>query len=132
MKIKEDKILQLALALAALALNLSSIQHAKAADFVGTSPMKKARDAHSATLLPNGKVLVAGGSDTTTELFDPATETWTVTGALRAYRSGHRATLLPNGKVLVAGGEQANSSILSSAELYDSNSGTWALTAPML
>ena len=60
-------------------------------------------------MLPNGKVLVAGGDGdsgilTSAELYDPATGTWTATGSLTTARSIHTATLLPNGKVLVAGG----------------------------
>jgi hypothetical protein len=62
------------------------------------------------TLLPNGKVLVAGGYDggdlvSDSELFDPDTATWTTSGALKVGRLFHTATLLSNGKVLVAGGE---------------------------
>ena len=64
---------------------------------------------HTATLLPNGKVLVAGGDAVaqplaSAELYDPASGTWTPTGSLNTARSEHTATLLPNGKVLVAGG----------------------------
>ena len=65
---------------------------------------------HTATLLPNGKVLVAGGcgigshSLSSAELYDPATGSWSGTGSLGTARSEHTATLLPNGKVLVAGG----------------------------
>src|SRR5439155_14869814 len=60
---------------------------------------------HTATLLPNGKVLVAGGGDingihASAELYDPASGTWSATGSLTTSRSGHTATLLPNGKVL--------------------------------
>ena len=58
---------------------------------------------HTATLLPNGKVLVAGGNGTSAELYDPALGTWTPTGNLNTVRFGHTATLLPNGKVLLAG-----------------------------
>ena len=62
---------------------------------------------HTATLLPTGKVLVAGGSMhdalSSAELYDPATGTWTATGSL-APHARHTATLLPSGKVLVAGG----------------------------
>ncbi len=65
---------------------------------------------HTATLLPNGKVLVAGGFNggftilTSAELYDPASGSWTATGSLNTARAYHTATLLPNGKVLVAGG----------------------------
>ena len=64
---------------------------------------------HTATLLPNGKVLVAGGSNgggslSSAELYDPASGSWSTTGSLATARDYHTATLLPNGKVLVAGG----------------------------
>ncbi len=74
-------------------------------------------------MLPNGKVLVAGGYDNSgtlasAELYDPASGTWTATGSLATARYSHTATLLPNGKVLVAGGLQRHYA-LASAELYD-------------
>src|SRR5204862_7097506 len=74
----------------------------------------------------NGKVLVAGGSNsgylTSAELYDPATGTWTTTGSLATARGFHTATLLPNGKVLVAGG-YIYPSPLASAVVYDPASG---------
>jgi len=89
-----------------------------------------ARDSHTATLLPNGEVLVAGGfgGNASAELYDPATGTWTATGSLITARGGHTATLLPNGKVLAAAGFSVNYPYpcLSSAELYDPATGTWA------
>ena len=68
-----------------------------------------ARDFHTATLLPNGKVLVAGGANgsgflASAELYDPATGTWSATGSLNTARYQHTATLLADGKVLVVGG----------------------------
>ena len=76
-----------------------------------TGSLVTGREYHTATLLPNGKVLVAGGWNFNTlntlasaELYDPATGTWTTTGSLANARYFHTATLLPNGKVLVAGG----------------------------
>ena len=99
-----------------------------------TGNMNAPRNLHTATLLPNGKVLVAGGRDDvassvldSAELYDPATGTWSVTGRLIAARLGHTATLLPNGKVLVAGGQDNESlNIMDSAELYDPDAGTWS------
>jgi hypothetical protein len=88
-------------------------------------------------LLPNGRVLVAGGCDFTSslssaELYDPATGAWTATGPLTHARYVHAAALLPSGKVLVAGGttNYGNDS-LPSAELYDPTSGTWAAIGPL-
>ncbi len=72
--------------------------------------MNTGRAAHSATLLPSGKVLVAGGdlyltAQTSAEIYDPGSDTWTAVPSLSTARYGHAATLLPNGKVLVAGGD---------------------------
>ena len=93
-----------------------------------------ARRVHTATLLPNGKVLVAGGQGTSgnltsADLSDPAAGTWSATRSLNTARFGHTATLLPNGKVLVAGGN--NSGALTSAELYDPASGMWSVTGSL-
>jgi hypothetical protein len=72
--------------------------------------MSSARAYQTATLLPNGKVLVSGGynssnsSQATAEVYDPATGTWSATGSMASARADQTATLLPNGKVLVSGG----------------------------
>jgi len=95
-----------------------------------TGSLVTARFSHTATLLSNGKVLVAGGYNTVdgylvrAELYDPASGTWTDTGSLANPRDVHTATLLPNGEVLAAGGIGTWGS-LASAELYDSSTGTW-------
>ena len=103
--------------------------------------MSIARQNHTATLLPDGRVLVAGGADvgyfnSSAEIYDPVTGVWTSTGAMQIERGIHTATLLPNGKVLAAGGNHNTASAptivtLSSAELYDPLSGTWALTGSL-
>ena len=102
--------------------------------WTATGSLATARDDHTATLLPNGKVLVAGGFDccgslASAELYDPASGTWTATGSLATARVSHTATLLPNGKVLVAGGSSGTD--LASAELYDPASGTWTATGSL-
>jgi hypothetical protein len=101
--------------------------------WVPTGSLVAARTRHTATLLPNGKVLVAGGNDghalSSAELYDPASGTWTATGSMGTARERPTATLLPNGKVLVAGGALNElDAYLSSAELYDPATGTWAET----
>jgi hypothetical protein len=90
---------------------------------------------HSATLLPDGKVLVAGGGQlglgrppqSAAELYDPATGTWSETGSMLAPRKYHSATVLLDGKVLVAGGSGAS----NEAELYDPDTGIWTSTGNM-
>ncbi len=94
-----------------------------------TGSMTQGRADHTATLLPNGKVLVVGGSGAATaaELYDPATGTWSPTSSMATERANHTATLLPNGKVLVAGGSSSS----PTAELYDPATGTWSSTGSM-
>jgi len=95
-------------------------------------------------LLPDGKVLVAGGIKGTqptsvnvadAELFDPSTGIWTATGSMSTDRAGHTLTLLTSGQVLVAGGSSGGWGVcndLTSAELYDSSAGTWFPTGNMI
>src|SRR5205823_11828316 len=79
--------------------------------FGNTGSLNTAREFHTATLLPNGKVLVAGGVGgdvlASAELYDPASGTWRATGSLSSGRYPATATLLPNGMRLVAGGLNA-------------------------
>ncbi len=96
-----------------------------------TGPLNYARDEHTATRLPNGMVLVAGGRSNVAELFDPATGRWSAIGSLNAGRSGHTASLLPDGKVLVAGGYGAGRSYLKSAELYEAGGARWENTSDL-
>ena len=91
---------------------------------------------HTATLLPNGKVL-SSQEDMAAAAISPARNctirprgTWTATGSLGTARYCHTATLLPNGKVLVAGGV-VNGGVLASAELYDPATGTWTATGSL-
>jgi hypothetical protein len=98
--------------------------------WTATGSLNPARFSHTATLLPNGEVLVAGGergfsSLASAELYDPTSGTWTATGHLNAARYGHTATLLSNGEVLVAGGFKFG--VLASAELYDTGIATKVL-----
>ncbi|MGD0018302.1 MAG: kelch repeat-containing protein [Candidatus Limnocylindrales bacterium] len=85
--------------------------------FVATGSMAVARDAQSATVLADGRVLVVGGADNTAELFDPATGLFTRTGSAIVVRNSASATLLEDGRVLLAGGSD-DPSTWASAELY--------------
>jgi len=105
-----------------------------------TGSMNVARVNHTATLLANGEVLVAGGNNNTTgylsstELYNPASGKWTQTGSMTVARDGHDAVLLQNGQVLVAGGINASTvgcATLVSAELYNPSTGTWTATGSM-
>ncbi|MEO6723746.1 MAG: kelch repeat-containing protein, partial [Blastocatellia bacterium] len=98
--------------------------------------MSVPRANHTATLLANGKVLVAGGSDyfvthRSSDLFDATTGQWQPTGDLRTERQGHTATLLADGRVLVAGGQLNNGTVLDTAEIYDPATGAWNFTGTM-
>lgn len=107
--------------------------------FTATGNLTTARDGHTATLLTNGKVLVTGGESggmtdssgatvlttlASAELYDPATETFTSTGSMKAARTFHTATFLNNGKVLLVGSQSGD----ASAELYDPATGTFVTT----
>jgi hypothetical protein len=92
--------------------------------------MNAKRAAHTATLLDNGKVLIAGGfvgdggGLASVELFDPTSKTFTSAPSMSVGRSGHSATRLTNGKILIAGGYNGN--YLRSAELFDPGTYTFA------
>jgi N-acetylneuraminic acid mutarotase len=106
-----------------------------------TASMTAVRSLHTAILLANGKVLVAGGDDNkgcptaSAEIYDPVAGTWTATGSMTVARTSHTATLLPNGTVLVAGGSSSTAvggvGEQASAEIYDPVAGTWTATASM-
>lgn len=107
--------------------------------WTAAASMTEAREAHSATLLRSGKVLVAGGYANdriaTAELYDPVADTWTSTGSLPEPFLGQIAVLLPDGTVLVAGGDvpRGGGAVGSAhAALYDPVAGTWTLTASMV
>jgi len=106
--------------------------------WTATSDLITARGTLTATLLPNAKVLVAGGETSNhcdqedkAELYDPATRRWSATGSLTAPRGNHTATLLPNGKVLVAAGMNI-CNLLNSAEIYDPATGSWSVTRSLI
>jgi hypothetical protein len=114
--------------------------------FSATGSMNTPRVGHTATLLPDGRVLITGGNLTfggalgdsaqvSAELYDPLGGTSTPTGSMAAGRAGHTATLLNTGKVLITGGYSFSADgsqiSLSSAELYDPLTGTFQATSNM-
>ncbi|MES2465987.1 MAG: kelch repeat-containing protein [Verrucomicrobiota bacterium] len=104
--------------------------------FAPTGSMLTPRREHTATLLPDGKVLVAGGSNYdgflslgATELYDPATGQWAAAGDLVVGRRGHTATRLADGNVLVVGGYlKGGDPMHRLAEIFESATGTWLPT----
>ena len=99
--------------------------------------LNTARWIHTATLLQNGQVLVAGGYGSnnvvldSAELYDPVTGRWSRTIDMNNARYYHTATLMQSGQVLVAGGNHGDVTVLDSAELSNPASGMWAATANM-
>src|SRR5260221_13428386 len=103
--------------------------------------MVAARFYHTATLLPGGDVLVAGGVGgasgdrgsalASAELFDPGSGRWVTTGRMVEARDSHTATLLSDGKVLVTGGVDSQGVPIASAEVFDPQSGQWTAVGPL-
>ncbi len=139
-----DQILLVALAmLGILACGPSAAE--AAVGWATVAPMSVPRAQQTQTVLPDGKVLVAGGYDgfvenvggghvslASTELFDPATRTWSPAAPMHVGRSGQAATLLPGGDVLVVGGwEQPGHGEegTETAEIYDPAADAWTPTS---
>jgi len=108
--------------------------------FSAIGSMSTAHANHTATLLADGKVLIAGGSNrppaaknsvtAIAEIYDPSTRTFALTGAMQAPREFQQATRLSNGEVIVAGGDNSLN-VLASTEVYDPTSGTFGIDATM-
>jgi hypothetical protein len=109
--------------------------------FAPASAMTIARSGHSATLLPNGRVLIAGGASAASfsssrvldsaEVYDPEANTFRSIGTMTTARRMHTATLLPDDTVLIAGGYDEGGGALASAELYDPVGGTFRATGSL-
>ena len=133
--------------LTAGSLTQTAVLHIRRPELTWTpaGTMSTARTGHTATLLPDGDVLVAGGYNTSVpdqmtqngaaalasaELYHPATGSWSPAAPMATARARHTATLLHDGKVLVTGGYGATGA-LASTELYDPATNTWTPGASM-
>jgi hypothetical protein len=124
------------------ALRSAELYNPAAGTWARTGSMTAGRELHTATLLRDGRVLIAGGCSTnlcggylaSAELYDPRTGKFTATGSMTTPRAGATATLLPDGDVLVAGGQSCGGlscPALASAELYHPPAGTWTAVSSM-
>jgi N-acetylneuraminic acid mutarotase len=138
----------------ASSVSLAAAQSSQDCHLLGSwtpaASMAEPRAFYSATLLDDGRVLVAGGFVRTngigpplgghysagTEIYDPTSDTWSPTNHLLTGRAGHAAVLLEDGRVLVAGGQMVVAPgtppvTLASAEIYDPAAGAWTATGSM-
>src|SRR6266567_2466395 len=121
---------------------LSPLTTFASGSWITVGSMAGTRGNASATVLPNGKVLVAGGihsdpdsRDLTlySEVYDPSTQTWSQSGNLNVprYFGENALVVLANGKALLPGGSDLNNNPYATTELYDPSTGTWSNAAPM-
>lgn len=114
-----------------ISMLFSGVVRAQSSGFILSGNLNTGRNSHSATLLNNGMVLIAGGWNgallASAELYNPATGVFTPTGSMHTARENHMAVLLQNGMVLVVGGWNGHFA-LNSAELYNPSTGTFTVT----
>jgi YVTN family beta-propeller protein len=105
--------------------------------WITVKPMSAARAFHTASLLSDGNVLVAGGETTqtgiaTAEIYNPTTNSWATTGSLQDGRFNYAASLLVSGQVLATGGLSSVGVLPTLAESYDPSSGRWSAAGSLL
>jgi hypothetical protein len=117
--------------------NVAELYDPVANTFTATGPLNVARANHVAVLLPNGKVLIAGGvngsnqAEVSAELYDPVAQTFSFTGPLGSAQSSPAAVLLANGQVLVLGGT-GTAGQDNQAQMYNPVSGTFSTILGMV
>jgi N-acetylneuraminic acid mutarotase len=123
---------------AGMALAWMTVARAAAPSWSQAAPMAEPRILMTATTLPDGRVLLAGGANaagsialSSAEIYDPASDTWLAAGALSQPRYYHVAAALGDGRVLVAGGLGGDPAGSTTADIYDPASGAWSPAAPM-
>lgn len=105
--------------------------------FTEAAELSHERTLTTATLLPSGKVLVAGGQNpdgsalAEAELYDPVADSWSTAGTLSVARFNHSATLLPSGKVVVAGGLVSGGAASAAIDVYDPTTNSWSTSTSL-
>ena len=121
-------------------IDSSELYDIKTGTFGPTGSLATGRNLHTATLLLDGRVLIAGGDGRGTqsldsaELYDPATGKFSPTGSMLGARAFHTATRLADGRVLLTGGTSdgwAGAKFLATAEIYDPTTGSFSATGPL-
>jgi N-acetylneuraminic acid mutarotase len=121
------------------AINSSEVFNPATGSWTSVGNLGGARSAHTASLLPNGRVMVAGGAAgrliagavsprLNVEIYDPTAQTWSATTSMGAARFGHTATILPTGYVAIVSGSQ-DSVVTTTVELFDPTSSVWTASA---